>query len=45
MAVVLKSRVGEMKAKDVDKKFDEGEDLTQYLDYENATRPLQKQSG
>jgi len=28
-----------MKAKDLDKKFDEGEDIMEYLDLSKATRP------
>jgi macrodomain Ter protein organizer (MatP/YcbG family) len=32
-----------MKAKELDKKFDDGEDITKYLDLANARRPEQKQ--
>ncbi len=32
-----------MKAEDFDKKFDEGEDITEYLDLEEVERPGQKQ--
>ena len=32
-----------MKAKDLDKKFDSGEDITQFLDIPNARRPGQDQ--
>jgi len=32
-----------MKAKDLDKKFDDGEDITKFLDLSKATRPGQKQ--
>jgi len=32
-----------MKAKDFDKKFDEGEDISQYLDISKARRPVQDQ--
>ncbi len=32
-----------MKAKDLDKKFDAGEDITEYLDFSKATRPGQEQ--
>ena len=32
-----------MKAKDFDKKFDSGEDITKYLDVSNARRPGQEQ--
>ena len=32
-----------MKAKDLDKKFDSGEDITKYLDISNARRPGQEQ--
>ena len=32
-----------MKAKDLDKKFDSGEDITQFLDISNAKRPGQEQ--
>jgi len=32
-----------MKAKDLDKKFDEGEDITEFLDLEKAARPGLKQ--
>ncbi len=28
-----------MKAKDFDRKFDEGQDITKHLDLENARRP------
>ena len=32
-----------MKAKDLDKKFDEGQDISQYLDTAKARRPAQEQ--
>lgn len=32
-----------MKAKDLDKKFDEGEDISKYLDITRARRPGQEQ--
>jgi hypothetical protein len=32
-----------MKAKELDKKFDEGEDISQYLDISKARRPLLEQ--
>ncbi len=32
-----------MKAKDLDKKFDSGEDITEFLDISNAKRPSQDQ--
>ncbi len=32
-----------MKAKDLDKKFDSGEDITRYLDLTKARRPAQEQ--
>jgi len=32
-----------MKAKDLDKKFDSGEDITEFLDISNARRPDQDQ--
>ncbi len=32
-----------MKASDIDKKFDEGEDITKYLDVSQARRPGQEQ--
>jgi len=32
-----------MKAKDIDKKFDEGEDISKYLDIAKARRPEQEQ--
>ena len=32
-----------MKAKDLDKKFDAGEDITEFLDLSEATRPGQEQ--
>jgi hypothetical protein len=32
-----------MKASDLDKKFDEGEDITKYLDVSKARRPGQEQ--
>ena len=32
-----------MKAKDFDKKFDSGEDITEFLDFVNARRPGQDQ--
>ena len=32
-----------MKAKDLDKKFDSGEDITEFLDISNAKRPGQAQ--
>ena len=32
-----------MKAKEFDKKFDSGEDVSQYLDVSKASRPIQKQ--
>ncbi len=32
-----------MKAEEFDKKFDEGEDVTQYLDLSKARRPAQEQ--
>jgi len=32
-----------MKAKDLDKKFDEGEDISSYLDISKARRPQQDQ--
>lgn len=32
-----------MKAKDLDKKFDSGEDITEFLDIPNARRPSQDQ--
>ena len=32
-----------MKAEEFDKKFDEGRDVTEYFDLENATRPEQEQ--
>lgn len=32
-----------MKAKDLDKKFDSGEDVTEFLDISNARRPDQDQ--
>jgi hypothetical protein len=31
-----------MKAKDLDKKFDSGEDITEFLDMKNAKRPGQE---
>jgi hypothetical protein len=31
-----------MKAKDLDKKFDSGEDITEFLDISNARRPDQE---
>jgi len=32
-----------MKAKDIEKKFDKGEDITKYLDVSKARRPKQEQ--
>jgi len=32
-----------MKAKEFDKKFDKGEDITKYLDVSKARRPVQEQ--
>ena len=32
-----------MKAKDLDKKFDSGEDITEFLDMKNARRPGKEQ--
>ena len=32
-----------MKAKDLDKKFDSGEDITEFLDLKNARRPGKEQ--
>jgi macrodomain Ter protein organizer (MatP/YcbG family) len=32
-----------MKAKELDKKFDDGEDITKFLDLSKATRPGQEQ--
>ncbi|MGO9377814.1 MAG: type II toxin-antitoxin system BrnA family antitoxin [Dissulfurispiraceae bacterium] len=32
-----------MKAKDLDKRFDEGEDITKFLDITKARRPAQEQ--
>lgn len=32
-----------MKANEFDKKFESGEDITQYLDLSNAKRPVQEQ--
>lgn len=32
-----------MKAKDLDKKFDAGEDITEFLDFSKAKRPGQEQ--
>ena len=32
-----------MKAKDIDKKFDEGESIAEYLDFSKARRPEQEQ--
>jgi len=32
-----------MKAKEIDRKFDEGEDITEYLDISKARRPEQEQ--
>jgi len=32
-----------MKAKDLDKRFDEGKDITKYLDLSKARRPKQEQ--
>lgn len=32
-----------MKAKELDKKFDEGEDVSKYLDIKKARRPAQEQ--
>ncbi len=32
-----------MKAKEIDKKFDEGKDITKYLDVSKARRPAQDQ--
>ena len=32
-----------MKAKEFDKKFDAGEDVSQYLDISKAKRPIQEQ--
>jgi macrodomain Ter protein organizer (MatP/YcbG family) len=32
-----------MKGKDLDKKFDEGEDITEFLEFSKATRPGQEQ--
>jgi len=32
-----------MKAKDIEKKFDKGEDITKYLDISKAIRPEQEQ--
>ena len=32
-----------MKAKEFDKRFDEGEDVSQYLDISKARRPVQEQ--
>lgn len=32
-----------MKAKDLDKKFDSGEDITEFLDFSKASRPGQEQ--
>lgn len=32
-----------MKAKDIEKKFDKGEDITRYLDVSKARRPEQEQ--
>ncbi len=33
-----------MKASDIDKKFDDGEDITRYLDMSKARRPGQEKS-
>jgi hypothetical protein len=38
-----KRRWRSMKAKDLDKKFDSGEDITEFLDISNARRPGQDQ--
>jgi hypothetical protein len=38
-----KRRLRFMKAKDLDKKFDSGEDITEFLDVSNARRPGQDQ--
>ena len=38
-----KRRLRFMKAKDLDKKFDSGEDITEFLDISNAKRPGQEQ--
>ena len=32
-----------MKARELDKKFDEGQDITEYLDLDRARRPSQEQ--
>ncbi len=32
-----------MKAKELDRKFDEGEDISKYLDFSKARRPKQEQ--
>lgn len=32
-----------MKSEEFDKKFDDGEDVSKYLDFENATRPGREQ--
>ena len=32
-----------IKAKDIDKKFDEGEDISKYLDFSKVRRPNQEQ--
>jgi hypothetical protein len=32
-----------MKAEDFDKKFDDGDDITEFLEFSKATRPGQKQ--
>ena len=38
-----KRRLRFMKAKDLDKKFDSGEDITEFLDLSKASKPGQKQ--
>ena len=38
-----KRRLRSMKAKDLDKKFDSGEDVTRFLDFSKARRPGQEQ--
>jgi hypothetical protein len=36
-------RLNDMKSEEFDKKFDDGEDLSKYLDFEKATRPGREQ--
>jgi hypothetical protein len=38
-----KRRLGYMKAKELDRKFDKGEDISKYLDITKARRPEQEQ--